>query len=588
MELSNESATLVEPFPQNVARQDSGVPQELASPTNEKLSIEDDPDGTMNSDCNITVIHVVPESEQSVKDNDESLQNTGTDNKDFPGESKDSKDGSDSGVEGCATELPRVRSRNSVDYASSCGGLDEASCDSSLVSCCSVYEDPCATLPDDLRLNAGEGTSEGGSESSSIAGSISARGTRTNNKRTVIASAANKKKIGTTEPQKPSRTKPPPPSSTVSATPRSKSRTATPRTVPSKMQPGCRDRGRSRESKPSSVREMNCRDATPTNCPGGRPGATPRPGTTPCNMRTRTRPIPDSLPSALTTEINKDLAQRGRGTSSASSTKSRGGSSTRGRTPGSTPSDESRKLLSTPRASYANCAEVKSVRKEKIVPSTDGKATDSYATLPRRNRSKFTTVPKTNDKSVRSRSGSRDASLNRINSKKSAPSRDNTTYKSLPPYPKTKTTEKTRIYHEISVQTGLTGQDMEKVFAGVVTAVPDPTGVDRSDETCQTEGSWEDIKALQIEVKRLTEESASFRVENDKLKSELADTQKILEEEKADHAFARQELDRNAQRVLAMLGTPQSEHAGTESLDIIDTFPHFTSTHRDIVRDFRT
>lgn len=71
-----------------------------------------------------------------------------------------------------------------MDYASSCNGLDEASCDSSLVSCCSVYEDPCATLPDDIRLSTGgsapgagngEGTSEGGSESSSIAGSVSAR-----------------------------------------------------------------------------------------------------------------------------------------------------------------------------------------------------------------------------------------------------------------------------------------------------------------------------------------------------------------------------------------------------------------------------
>lgn len=75
----------------NVARQDSGVPEDLASP----LNGEEDPDLTMNSDCNITVIHI--SESQSNKTSDKSLA-----------ENKDSKDGSDSGVEGCATEVPRV------------------------------------------------------------------------------------------------------------------------------------------------------------------------------------------------------------------------------------------------------------------------------------------------------------------------------------------------------------------------------------------------------------------------------------------------------------------------------------------------
>jgi hypothetical protein len=75
----------------NVARQDSGVPEDLASP----LNGEEDPDLTMNSECNITVIHIT--ESQSNKTSDKSLT-----------ENKDSKDGSDSGVEGCATEVPRV------------------------------------------------------------------------------------------------------------------------------------------------------------------------------------------------------------------------------------------------------------------------------------------------------------------------------------------------------------------------------------------------------------------------------------------------------------------------------------------------
>jgi len=75
----------------NVARQDSGVPEDLASP----LNGEDDPDLTINSECNITVIHIT--ESQNTKVNEKSLA-----------ENKDSKDGSDSGVEGCATEVPRV------------------------------------------------------------------------------------------------------------------------------------------------------------------------------------------------------------------------------------------------------------------------------------------------------------------------------------------------------------------------------------------------------------------------------------------------------------------------------------------------
>ena len=91
---------------QNVARQDSGVPEDLASPlVDADKSLNDtDPDATMNSDCNITVIHVTGSTEPAKTDT--TLNN---DRKDYGGEGKDSKDGSDSGVEGCAAEVPRVR-----------------------------------------------------------------------------------------------------------------------------------------------------------------------------------------------------------------------------------------------------------------------------------------------------------------------------------------------------------------------------------------------------------------------------------------------------------------------------------------------
>ncbi|XP_053985755.1 myosin-13 isoform X1 [Hylaeus volcanicus] len=559
METHLEDNSLKVSAVQNVARQDSGVPEELVSPVGDtsKLMDEDDPNGTMNSDCNITVIHV---TESESRKADETLA---SDRKDYATEGKDSKDGSDSGVEGCATEVPRVRSRNSIDYASSCGGLDEASCDSSLVSCCSVYEDPCATLPDDVRLTTGgEGTSEGGSESSSIAGSVSVRTNRTNTKRTVAASGVSKKKTSATETQKTPRVKPAPVSTNyLTTTPRCKPRTVTPRSILSKTQPVTRDRARSREK--STAKEGSC-EATPVST---RTSTTFRSGTVAMPPRTRTRPIPDSLPSALTTEINKDLAQRGRGPSG--SCRSRGGSSTRGaRTPSSTPSEEVRKPLSTPRVPYTGRTDAgRGSRVDKMTISADNKALDTYATLPRRNRTKIT-VPKTTektDKITRSRSGSRDASLSRQIERK-VPGRESSVHKSLPPYPRHKIAEKTRIYHETSVQTGLTGQDIENALSGVPSAVAGPEVVERLHEGCQTEGTWEDMHTMQSDLKRLNEETSSQKMENEKLKAEITEVKRLLEEEQADHAFARQELDRNAQRVLAMLGTPQSEHAeGSDS-----------------------
>ncbi|XP_029036439.1 uncharacterized protein LOC114872879 isoform X3 [Osmia bicornis bicornis] len=545
---------------QNVARQDSGVPEDLASPMvdTSKLLPEEDANSTINSDCNITVIHV---TDSEAAKSDAALN--GDNRKDYANEGKDSKDGSDSGVEGCAVEVPRVRSRNSIDYASSCGGLDEASCDSSLVSCCSVYEDPCATLPDDVRLTTGEGTSEGGSESSSIAGSVSARANRTNVKRTVAASGASKKKAaGTAEAQKSTRAKPVPLSTTYAATSqRSKPRTTTPRSILGKSQPATRDRARSREK--STVRENAGENSSSNN----RVPMTFRAGATPMPPRTRTRPIPDSLPSILTTEINKDLAQRGRGQSSSS--RSRGGSSTRGaRTPSSTPSEEVRKPLTAARVPYTGRTDpARFSRVDKMTTSMDNKALDTYATLPRRNRNKIgiSKVNEKTDASTRSRSGSRDASLNRLTEKKMS-GKESSAHKSLPPYPRHKIAERTRIYHETSVQTGLTGHDIENALSGIPSAVPGPEVVERLHEGCQTEGTWEDMQTMQTDLKRLNEETSSQKVENEKLKTEITEVKRLLKEEQADHAFARQELDRNAQRVLAMLGTPQSEHAeGSDS-----------------------
>jgi hypothetical protein len=76
-------------------------------------TISGDSNCTISSECDITVIHVPVTRDTDARITKDVEDNGGTpivesDKKDYGLEGKDSRDGSDSGVEGCAAELPRV------------------------------------------------------------------------------------------------------------------------------------------------------------------------------------------------------------------------------------------------------------------------------------------------------------------------------------------------------------------------------------------------------------------------------------------------------------------------------------------------
>lgn len=461
-------------------------------------------------------------------------------------------------------------------YSSSCNGLDEVSCDSSLVSCCSVYEDTCTTLPDDaagtscpgeprtpprthVRAN-GEATSEGGSESSSLAGSISARAVWTTPKRptnTLGSTSTSKKKIIKTEIPRGRTLAPGEPSHRLPSSTRTKTRTAAPRATPIKPQTATKDRAKSRDKSTArdnveSSKELNLK-------PWSTSGVNNKP------TRTRSRPIPDSLTlsatSALAKELDKDLAQHGagRGTSTVSRCPS---SASRGRsTPGSTPSEESRRLLSTPRGSKTLTRSIHSDSKKLNDPKmTESKLVDAYATLPRRNKARMTIC-----KSDESRkTTSRETSLNRIDkTRKRSNSRDNSVTKILPPYPKAK---QTVIYHEISVQTGLTGRDIEDIMSGLPGRLVGPEIPDQVEHECQTEANFVPVETLthaQDESKKLAAQLEILRQEKQQLEIKLSAHERLLVEERASHEFTRQELQKNTQRVLKILGTAAGDNSET-------------------------
>lgn len=273
-----------------------------------------------------------------------------------------------------------------------------ASCDSSLVSCCYSSEDLVSNtlqLPEDLSLSGGgDGTSEGGSESSSVTGYHNPR----------VTSGSTRKKCP--PPRTPSTTRPSPSGlSSRSRTPLSRDR-STSKTTPKTVHP-------SRAPTPSSSTPKTHRD----------------------NSESRKT-------------LNRVPSVKGKVSSPSSDCND-------GRWP-STISKIAQKFR----------PEKKTVMNTSTISVTESKATalEKYATLPRRRRKSAENLTLSEPLSSREPSLNRSASLRRkqnpmVSSATSATLQASTN-KTMPPYPR-KNKTKTRIYHEISIQTALTGADLE-------------------------------------------------------------------------------------------------------------------------------
>ncbi|RZC35381.1 WEB family protein [Asbolus verrucosus] len=184
-------------------------------------------------------------------------------------------EGSDSGVEVIETNDPLYQralssnSGNSQDFET----LTSArSCDSSIISYCSNYEDAYnllvrrnSTLIEDYTLRNGDGTSENGSESSSITGSSSSR----NSKRINLANS--KKRVNVQETKKSattkerSRSKPPITPRRTEGQARLKSIDRIQGKSVKKSTPNTLDLGKKEPKRPSSARSTKTPSVTPTD-----------------------------------------------------------------------------------------------------------------------------------------------------------------------------------------------------------------------------------------------------------------------------------------------------------------------------------
>ncbi|GAB0098182.1 uncharacterized protein DMENIID0001_138910 [Sergentomyia squamirostris] len=444
-------------------------------------------------------------------------------------------EGSDSGVEfvGASSRevvsgagvLERALSSNSGGYASSTGGYEDAagtvSCDSSMVSFCS---DVCDSKNiSGMLLRGHDCMSEGGgSESSSVSGQPLVMRRSTAKKKVAVSELPTAKTALVKKTADPG---------ILRARGRASSAT---RTTPPKVAPSLTtsERARSREKVPQI----------------------------PFSTLTRANSV--RRPTKLDTTSMKDLS------SPQKSTVMRTPSLSRGRTPGATPTDDgrwpsvgSRNGPSVPRAGrlstpVADAVTVKTRLGALILDKSS--PLDKYGTLPRRRKD----VP-AEDADRSSRSNSRDGSRSKRSTPKDSPA------KTLPIYPRSpkKICPKTKIYHETSIQTAITCQDVENAFAGSAKYI-NVHAADTVSVGIQSDIRDREIETLMATIARLKQDQATLQSTLSDRTHQISSMQQELVREREAKLMLQKELQSNSERVFAML---ESVHVSAQEADSTDS-----------------
>ncbi|KAF2885312.1 hypothetical protein ILUMI_20844 [Ignelater luminosus] len=445
-------------------------------------------------------------------------------------------EGSDSGVEVAENcHRQRTLSINSTNSQEFLGVTSACSYESSLISCCSNYEEAYnllarrnSTLLEDYKLSC-DGTSEGGSESSSVAGSSNSIPSKR------VSSSCTKKKLATNELKV---------KNAKISTPRSRSKPpVTPKNSLTSL------RGKLTTEKSQSKTSNSKQESTKTS-------------------NTRTKPVPSSL------TINSDK------TENKKPAVSRGSSTTR--TPISTPTDDGRwpSINSKPAPLMgrsmrglitAEGSSSSSSSSKRCGTNVESKfsSVEKYATLPRRRKEKSAdSLPEQSSKSLVSKD-------NRNSTVKKQTSRESVAPKSLPPYPRKKNLPKIKIYHEISSQTAITHTDIEKAFSGITCSPARPQDVEMCEKEVQVDENSEKIEKLEEKLKILTDNHEKLLSDYRKQSEDLNDIEQRLKEERLEKDGLKEELRQNTERVLAILGNdtslPEDESSGSDSLLVLET-----------------
>lgn len=462
-------------------------------------------------------------------------------------------DGSDSGVEIGANNIPanatcallRALSSNSGGYSSSYGGLDcEQNCTGDIVSCNSSMISFCSDLGERKHLSSKKVnndccTSEGGSESSSITGGP-------------VLQLRSKKKVTVNEAMTSSM------HSMSKNVKRNSNDNTLKRSISASRTTGSAGQNKSMiNSSNVTIRERaRSRDKVPPKSPSVNRGI----------VTSKRPPKPDSFPIDIKDPASPAI-QRIRG--------SRTPSITRIKTP-STPTIDDAKWKSnaniggstTPKTGRQSLSTETVAFKTKLGSIaldnnyTKNTTLDKFGTLPRRKKEKSVDDLKQIYRSPRSSSITRDT---RVSSSTIVPNKKQnnitqgatTPSKSLPPYPKMsgsakKQPSKTRIYHETSIQTVLTGKDVEDAFSGAVKSI-NVNAIETISVASQSDIRDKEFERIEAKLKKLTADYTAIQSTLSDKNQIISAMEQELIQEREDKLAAQKELHSNSERVLAML-----------------------------------
>lgn len=412
-------------------------------------------------------------------------------------------DGNDSGVDTGATnpvQLQRALSNNSAGYASSSGGLDAqfASCNSSLLSVCSDSNDGKTTVMS--CKGSIDCTSENGSESSSLSGD-----------KHRLRQTPPKKRISMIEPNQQKS----PRSSDGSA---SKSRT--------RAASANRTMGRSFGAPSLATTERaRSRDKQITPNSQTSPTKRPKPGSLPTNSKEMTPP-------------------------QKSSTLRRAASVSR-RTPSCTPTTEDGRW---PSNQFRSASKVQNrqandalVIKTKVGAIFLDNKPDRFSTMPRRKKVK-SEEDLSEWRSNRSSSTTRD----RMSSSTIVRRQSTRESASKSPFPPRYQKPKTLIYHEASIQTALTSQDIDDAFGGNPKEVQ-IDAVAKVNRESQVDIRDREIEQLEEKIKAMATDNKILRQNLVERSQMLTTMEQQLARERDEKEAMKKELQSNTERVMGML-----------------------------------
>ncbi|KAL1494306.1 hypothetical protein ABEB36_009925 [Hypothenemus hampei] len=250
----------------------------------------------------------------------------------------------------------------------------------------------------------------------------------------------------------------------------------------------------------------------------------------------RTKPVPNNL------DLNKATPKRASSiVRPVSATKSAQATPEDGRWPAC-------KLMNT---------NSRSLPQKPKLSQSDNKTIEKYATLPRRKKIVEKTPTITNKKS----------------SKEQLQPNPSRMFSSLY-LPKTKA--KTRIYHEINIQTALTMSDIEQALAGTLVSHKGPEQTEKCSKEIQVDVENVEIKKLKEQIRSLTEKYEMLLGQHREQTEKLLETEGNLRREKVENEGLREELHNNSQRVLAILGQVgnvdcQEPNSSSDSLLVLES-----------------